>query len=84
MNCHFMTRHGDMDTPCPETADYLVEMGESRTPRPEPSAEDHYECVRWFIVDRPGYHRQHPDRSSHVPFRALPPPTRRYSKAHPR
>ena len=29
----------------------LVEMGESRTPRPEPAAEDHYERVRCFVVD---------------------------------
>ena len=35
----------------------LVEMGESRTPRPRPFAGDHYERVRWFVVDRPDGHR---------------------------
>ena len=44
----------------------MVEMGESRTPRPEPFARDHYERVRWFVVNRPGAHRQAPGRSSHV------------------
>src|SRR6266540_4005218 len=27
-------------------------MGEGRTPRPEPSARDHYERVRWFALGR--------------------------------
>ena len=53
----------------------LVEMGESRTPRPERSAEDHYERVRCFVVNLPGCHRQHPSRSIHVPLRALRPAT---------
>jgi hypothetical protein len=44
----------------------LVEMGESRTPRPEPFAGDHYERVRWFVVDRPDGHRHSAGRSSHV------------------
>ena len=44
----------------------LVEMGESRTPRPGPFAGDHYERVRWFVVDRPDGHRHPAGRSSHV------------------
>ena len=47
-------------------AEMVVEMGESRTPRPEPFAGDHYERVRWFVVDRRGAHRQAHRRSSHV------------------
>ena len=46
----------------------LVEMGESRTPRPEPFAGDHYERVRWFVVDRPDGHRHSAGQSSHVPL----------------
>jgi hypothetical protein len=46
----------------------VVEMGESRTPRPEPIAGDHYERVRWFVVDRPDGHRHSAGRSSHVPL----------------
>jgi hypothetical protein len=46
----------------------VVEMGESRTPRPEPFAGDHYERVRWFVVDRPNGHRHPAGRSSHVPL----------------
>ena len=46
----------------------LVEMGESRTPRPEPFAGDHYERVRCFVVDRPNGHRHPAERSSHVPL----------------
>jgi hypothetical protein len=34
--------------PICSAADQLVEMGESRTPRPEPFAWNHYERVRWF------------------------------------
>ena len=49
----------------------MVEMGESRTPRPRTFAGDHYERVRWFVVDRPDGHRQPAERSSHVPLRAL-------------
>src|SRR5438034_8014151 len=45
-------------------------MGESRTPRPEPFAGDHYERVRWFVVDRPDGHRHPAGRSSHVPLRS--------------
>jgi len=45
---------------------FVVEMGESRTPRPEPFAGDHYERVRWFVVDRPNGHRHPAGRSSHV------------------
>ena len=48
--------------------DRLVEMGESRTPRPEPFLGDHYERVRWFVVDRPDGHRHSAGRSSHVPL----------------
>ncbi len=48
--------------------DRLVEMGESRTPRPEPFAGNHYERVRWFVVDRPNGHRHSAGRSSHVPL----------------
>ncbi len=44
----------------------MVEMGESRTPRPEPFAGAHYERVRWFVVDRPDGHRHSAGRSSHV------------------
>ena len=47
---------------------WLVEMGESRTPRPGPFAGDHYERVRWFVVDRPDGHRHSAGRSSHVPL----------------
>lgn len=54
----------------PRTSAELVEMGESRTPRPEPSAEDHYERSRWFIVDPPSQHRHRGAGSSHVPLRA--------------
>ena len=46
----------------------LVEMGESRTPRPEPFAETHYERIRCFVVDRPDEHRHPAGRSSHVPL----------------
>ncbi len=46
----------------------LVEMGESRTPRPEPFAGDHYERVRWLVVDRSNEHRHPAERSSHVPL----------------
>ena len=46
----------------------VVEMGESRTPRPEPFAGIHYECVRSFVVDRRGGDRQPTRRSSHVPL----------------
>ena len=49
-------------------ANQLVEMGESRTPRPEPFVEAHYERVRWFVVDRPDGHRHPAGRSSHVPL----------------
>ena len=49
-------------------SELLVEMGESRTPRPEPFAGDHYERVRWFVVDRPDGHRHSAGRSSHVPL----------------
>src|ERR671914_1172048 len=62
----------------------MVEMGESRTPRPGPSAGDHYERVRWFVVILRDRHRHRPRRTSHVPFRALPRTTRRCSGAHPR
>ena len=56
--------------PAPSASQQQVGLGGRRTPPPEPSAEVHYERVRWFVVERPGYHRQHPDRSSHVPLRA--------------
>ncbi len=49
----------------------VVEMGESRTPRPERSAEDHYERVRCFVVIPSSRHRHRSLRTSHVPFRAL-------------
>ena len=60
----------------------MVEMGESRTPRPETFSGDHYERVLWFVVDPSAGHRQPADRSSHVPFRALIPVTRRYPGPH--
>ena len=52
--------------PAPRRARRLVEMGESRTPRPEPFSGDHYERVRWFVVDRPNGHRHSAGRSSRV------------------
>jgi hypothetical protein len=50
------------------TGSKLVEMGESRTPRPGPFVGDHYERVRCFVVDRPNGHRHPAGRSSHVPL----------------
>jgi hypothetical protein len=58
----------DLDDETRFEEDRLVEMGESRTPRPEPFAGDHYERVRWFVVDRPNEHRHPAGRSSHVPL----------------
>src|SRR3954471_19523420 len=63
----------------------LVEMGESRTPRPEPFTGNHYERVRWFVVDRPDGHRHSAGRSSHVSLdRAWLRTTRRLSGSQPR
>jgi len=63
----------------------VVEMGESRTPRPEPLTGNHYERVRWFVVDRPDEHRHPAGRSSHVSLdRACHRTTRRSSGLHPR
>jgi len=46
----------------------LVEMGESRTPRPEPFVGDQLRACPIIFVDRPGDDRQPPGRSSHVPL----------------
>src|SRR5258706_12461414 len=63
----------------------LVEMGESRTPRPEPLTGNHYERVRWFVVDRPDEHRHPAGRSSHVSLdRACHRITQRSSGLQPR
>ena len=59
---------GDGARPELSARDRMVEMGESRTPRPEPFVGDHYERVRWFVVDRPNGHRHPAGRSSHVPL----------------
>jgi hypothetical protein len=49
-------------------AEEVVEMGESRTPRPRPLTRDHYERVRCFVVDPPDGHRQSAVGSSLVPL----------------
>ena len=63
----------------------VVEMGESRTPRPEPITGTHYERGRWFVVNRPDEHRQPSGRSSRVSLdRACHRITQRSSDLQPR
>ena len=63
----------------------VVEMGESRTPRPEPITGTHYERSRWFVVKRSDAHRQASGRSSRVSLdRACHRITQRSSDLQPR
>lgn len=66
------------------STDVLVEMGESRTPRPEPSAGDHYERVQRFDVGSVIRHWHRAADPSRGPLRALSLVTRRWPRTHPR
>ncbi len=63
----------------------MVEMGESRTPRPEPFGADQLRACPLLFVNRPGEDRHPPGRSSHVSLdRACSRITRRSSELQPR